>query len=648
MAGRVGTLRRRYRVVSAGPDPASVRRLDGLAAQRVTTDLEPALDGLTPDGEVVVLRRVAARTSLNLSGTADALLADAWSRDLAAAVGRAVATDPGDGANLVRFPSQAAFVAAFIADVLTGRAWQRWYFGAFARHRHRAAADAIAAVLTEYRDQLAAILAELDRLGMLERLVGTVALEPPVPGLSPESAAGPSDSELAAWQPLVAAAAEIAGVPVIGGPELARRWAAIRADMPEWRDAAALADAVAAIVAWLRRTGTAGRVTRSDAEAVAVAERLHDWLDAGRLAAALEAAAGVPAAGILGAASRPPGAAVRLPGATPRQQELLTVLATVSRERRNELGGGEGNAAADVTRLVAWVAAREPAWADDPLLPALVTRVVAAWHELARAARPAEALAAIAASDLATVGRADTAAPASSVATSLLALAPLGEPAAAVLAELTAIASTAGSAPADRFASPVAGILLLQRAILDTRLADLAAQHRYPRAGPAYLLAELGRRWAGPAGVAGDDLDPAVVLFAGPEAPAAASELDAAWAAVPAAEHRAWHDVVADLAATHRVPAAGDEPDVLGAIADVVVRIWARWLRGFEQSSVPYLLDQLVRRPGVVTLGADRVTVELARRPLDTLLEVAGYLRPIEALPGLAARRVDFVVGALG
>jgi hypothetical protein len=135
------------------------------------------------------------------------------------------------------------------------------------------------------------------------------------------------------------------------------------------------------------------------------------------------------------------------------------------------------------------------------------------------------------------------------------------------------------------------------------------------------------------------------VLLAGTDAPASAPVLASAWEAVPEGAHADWRRAIDELAAAHHVAPLSDAADVLDATAEAVVRIWARWLRGFERSSVQYLLDELVLRPGVVTIDPQRVTVELARRPLDTLLEVAGYLRPIEALPGVADRRVDFVVG---
>jgi hypothetical protein len=67
-------------------------------------------------------------------------------------------------------------------------------------------------------------------------------------------------------------------------------------------------------------------------------------------------------------------------------------------------------------------------------------------------------------------------------------------------------------------------------------------------------------------------------------------------------------------------------------IAIAVLRAWARWLPGFEHSSAPYLLDRLVRRPGLVHRRADSLIVVLKRQPLDLLLdEFAGYTAPIDA-----------------
>ena len=78
-------------------------------------------------------------------------------------------------------------------------------------------------------------------------------------------------------------------------------------------------------------------------------------------------------------------------------------------------------------------------------------------------------------------------------------------------------------------------------------------------------------------------------------------------------------------------------PDLLVELmASGLVRLWARWLRGFSAASVPYLLDELVRRPGLVCRDGTGVYVELDPRPLDVVLEIAGYIGDLSAgpLPG--------------
>ncbi len=49
-----GTLHRRYRVHGAAPDPVSVRRLDGLAAEQFPDELEPALAALGTEEAVTL------------------------------------------------------------------------------------------------------------------------------------------------------------------------------------------------------------------------------------------------------------------------------------------------------------------------------------------------------------------------------------------------------------------------------------------------------------------------------------------------------------------------------------------------------------------------------------------------------------------
>jgi hypothetical protein len=80
----------------------------------------------------------------------------------------------------------------------------------------------------------------------------------------------------------------------------------------------------------------------------------------------------------------------------------------------------------------------------------------------------------------------------------------------------------------------------------------------------------------------------------------------------------------------------------LALTALLLLRVWARWLRGFATASAPYLLDNLIRRAGTRTVDANSLLVELAPAPLDVVLEIAGYTAELDKLPWLGQRRVKF------
>jgi hypothetical protein len=87
----------------------------------------------------------------------------------------------------------------------------------------------------------------------------------------------------------------------------------------------------------------------------------------------------------------------------------------------------------------------------------------------------------------------------------------------------------------------------------------------------------------------------------------------------------------------------------LALLAASLLRLWARWLRNFSTSSIPYLLGQFIRRAGQMrpwpypTLRAS-LQFELEPRPLDLVLEMAGYLAPLESVPWLDGRIVEFEI----
>jgi hypothetical protein len=85
-----------------------------------------------------------------------------------------------------------------------------------------------------------------------------------------------------------------------------------------------------------------------------------------------------------------------------------------------------------------------------------------------------------------------------------------------------------------------------------------------------------------------------------------------------------------------------DHDLVVELAAATLLRLWARWLPGFSEASVPYLLEQFVRRPGSVRLDGDGLLVELEPRPLDVVLELAGYTSPLSVGSPFDGRQVTF------
>jgi hypothetical protein len=80
----------------------------------------------------------------------------------------------------------------------------------------------------------------------------------------------------------------------------------------------------------------------------------------------------------------------------------------------------------------------------------------------------------------------------------------------------------------------------------------------------------------------------------------------------------------------------------LNIIACMLLRMWSSWLHGFSVSSIPFLLENFVRRCGRIYLVRDGLMIELERRPLDVVLEMAGYLEDLENIPWHPRGHVKF------
>ncbi len=113
------------------------------------------------------------------------------------------------------------------------------------------------------------------------------------------------------------------------------------------------------------------------------------------------------------------------------------------------------------------------------------------------------------------------------------------------------------------------------------------------------------------------------------------------------AAHRAGREALTGALAALDGAWLGDPGSDLAATlaAAALLRVWARWLGRFAGAGVPFLLENFIRRPGRLSVAGHVLRVELAPGPMDMVLEMAGYLDDLEAVPWLAGRRLELHLG---
>ncbi len=135
MAGgtlQIGRLRTTYLVTADHLRAERFRRFgDDIAARSLGEALAAALPRWLPRGDegVWFLRRLETHVDWGLAQNPQRLAA-AWAGEIARAMA-AVMQDDSDGSNLLYFPNRPAYLAQFLADVASGRAWGKWYYQEF-------------------------------------------------------------------------------------------------------------------------------------------------------------------------------------------------------------------------------------------------------------------------------------------------------------------------------------------------------------------------------------------------------------------------------------------------------------------------------------------------------------------------------------
>jgi hypothetical protein len=647
---RIGRWNCTYRVMVTQPQSSlAVNVLERDVRRAVLDAYESTLATVfANDPAVYVVRRLDVKLAMQVAAEPNApALARGWGVRMGAEAARAISA-ASDSANIVRFEDQADFIAHFLSDLLRDLAWQRWCYGAFVRFRHTPRRDAVLAILREHPLLLASVFRSLARLGSLREVLDLLDDEAAAE-LWREAVRPPArEPEPAEFLLFVRAALQIVGSLGLwsGRPlderELLAAYTATRPRSGVWTDPRSLSSVVSSIVRLTERRGHIAIPHEDEfqerwSENAAELARTLDWLDLDWLGQTLAASSRRTAPAAKAALN------ARASGPTPNQARLLARLRQMLVAAVVPLDRAHPESETNALRLFAALAAAEPEIAAHPATPSILKVLLAAWAAVERAADPVAALEQLRAGRVpspspdSTPERLDPLVPASS----------LGSAAADVIHELMAHGPIPLRAPAaDAVHTACAGLFLLVRAITEARIAP-----------PAPVLFALGLQWSGVR-----DADPGLGLWSGLAAPEPAAgvldRLDPAMCDALVArvrtilDSRASIDPISAVSAEFASEATAalaegwpsdiPQPGSIASLAVLLLRLWSRWLRGFAQSSAPYLLRQFIRRAGRIAVCPNEMEVILRPTQLDVVLEMSGYLAPTPPVPWLADRRVSF------
>jgi len=245
------------------------------------------------------------------------------------------------------------------------------------------------------------------------------------------------------------------------------------------------------------------------------------------------------------------------------------------------------------------------------------------------------------------------------------AVAALGEPA---LALLETLSKSEANQLTDGVETECAGLSLLVRAMLDARLHVMADEDAFPVKsewpGVVMLFVLVAQRIAGDDTFVGGRLERGLCLLAGIDPAPTSDDLRAVWRVAETADYSNFQKALMRIAEGQRlIDAEDDTGRVIGdcqsleqgktgnpnldqtvaMVTSLLLRMWARWLRGFSASSISFLVENFIRRSGRLYAEKDTLLIELKQGPLDLVMEMAGYFADIERVPWLPGKRIKFL-----
>ena len=662
-----------YRMHTGARGADAQRHLDRIAGTLLPGMLAQQLD-FTESGPVVVIDRLRLRQHITgLARLSDEAITLRWARGLSVGISRRIAGAATDMEGIAVFEDQVDWIAACATDHAVGGAKDDWRYAPLATYLESASpALALRRLLSAEPSLLPAVLARLARQSRLDAVL-TVLGEAEAAALLALLAAADERPEVqkAALRPIAVVALELLGEPTDRTATAAALDRLLVAGLPRpvWDDGVGLARLILAAIETLRQAEPGRTPVDAATRANVLAQRT--WLDRATLERglmALETGAdnntlspGIEAflsnlvAFLHGASETSP---VRL---------ALATLGRLAELHPGYAATAEAAAlAAEAARVtVAWRQGTAPAehasGETRPGIPgqhsALRVRVLALLADASRASSaPSSPPSHLLATHSPELDPADPAHSRPGASYAVLRREPLrqlsaGRPAPVMVAPCWSTTACAGLA-------------LTLRAFTDAGLERMLAtacretSDRFPKS-PGPWAAAVMLRWSSVSMPEPDaPLDSLLALLAGLEPGATVGTVRTQLATADAAglaAFRAQLDGRAEILgvpcpeatdADHTALAAGAlgfEPvdEVVERAAILLLRLWARWLRGFAASSLPYLLARTVHREGIWLADAETIRVAMASRPLDPVLRLAGYLDPLPAGAGwLAPRRL--------
>lgn len=160
-----------YYLPRGAPDAATLRkRLDRLVQQRLPQAVGKSLQPPASDAEAVYrIRHLEIDLWIDALQNGDGEIAQRWARLLLEAVVRTLLLGSPD--NVVRYVDHAHFLAAFLGDLLNGRAWSRWMYAEFTPLRNLPVGQVAAHLLAPRPELLAPVAQRLAHHHQLEPLL---------------------------------------------------------------------------------------------------------------------------------------------------------------------------------------------------------------------------------------------------------------------------------------------------------------------------------------------------------------------------------------------------------------------------------------------------------------------------------------------